>query len=287
MTTKTIARPGVRAPTAPANGRGKRVHLSRAKLDAMHKIYPENTETMPDALQQQPFMLYLIMALQLHFDAVGRTAAVVGDVFIFYREGDTQAKFAADMSVTMGVSFEDLNHDRNYYSWLIGALPSLVLESGSRNTARNDLRRKFRLYARLGILEYWLLDVPIGEYYGFLFRGYRLVDGEYVEIEPEPDSPAGMVHYRSRVMDLDFCIPEGATRLDDGDLRVYDPESGEYLQTAREMNADLISQRSRANLERDLRLEAEYREAAERERAETAESRIKELEELLRDQGLD
>ena len=280
MTTKTIAHPGVRVPTAPANGRGKRVHLSRAELDAMQLIYPENTETMPDAAAQQPFLLYLIMALQLHLDAIGRTAAVVGDVFIFYREGDAQAKFAADLSVSMGVRFDDLTHDRNYYSWLIGALPGLVLECGSRNTARNDLRRKFRLYASLGIPEYWLLDVPFGEYYGFLFRGYRLVDGEYVEIAPEPDSPKGMVHYRSRVMDLDFCIPEGATRLDDGDLRVYDPETGEYLQTAKEMKSDLISQRSRAELERDLRLDAEYR-------AEAAAERIKELEGLLRDQGLD
>ena len=273
MTTKTIARPGVRAPTAPANGRGKRVHLSRAKLDAMQMIYPENTETMPDALPQQPFLLYLIMALQLHFDAIGRTAAVVGDVFIFYREGDTQAKFAADMSVTMGVRFEELVHDRNYYSWLLGALPGLVLESGSRNTARNDLRRKFRLYAQLGIPEYWLLDVPVGEYYGFLFRGYRLVDGEYVEITPEPDSPAGMVHYRSRVMDLDFCIPEGATRLDDGDLRVYDPATGEYLRTAKETERERVAAVELAELERNLRLDAEYR--------------IRELEALLRDQGLD
>ena len=276
MTTRTIPRPSVRAPTAPANARGKRIHLSRAKLDAMRMIYPENTETMPDALQQQPFLLYLIMALQLHFDTVGRTAAVVGDVFIFYREDDTQAKFAADMSVTMGVRFEDLNHDRNYYSWLIGALPGLVLESGSRNTARNDLRCKFRLYARLRIPEYWLLDVPIGENYGFLFRGYRLVDGEYVEIEPEPDSPTGMVHYRSRVMDLDFCIPEGATRLDDGDLRVYDPEADEYLQTAQEMKSDLISERARAELERNLRLDAEYRAAA-------SDERIRELEAQLRE----
>ena len=304
MTTKTIHR---LADIALPNGRGKRIRLSRAELDAMQLIYPENTETMPDSLQQHPFIIYLLAALEMHFDHIGRAAVVLGDVFIFYSEGDMQAKFAADVSVTLGVSYEDADHDRNYYSWLLGALPNLVLECGSKSTARNDLRRKFRLYASLGIPEYWLLDVPIGENYRFILRGYRLVDGVYVEIEAEENSLAGMVHYRSQEVDLDFCIPEDATRLREGNLRLYDPATGEYLLTTKETARERRAALERAELERNLRLDAEYREAAERERADAArereaaererrreaeasakesDDRASQLEELLRQLGL-
>ena len=282
MIAKTIPRPGVRTPTANANanGRGKRIHLSREILDEMRMIYPENMETMPDAAPQEPIIRYFKNALESHFRKAKKVAAVMGDLFIFYRAGDTQAKFAADMSVTLGVSAFDVIHDENYYSWLLGALPHLVLEAGSSSTARNDLGDKFRLYASLKIPEYWMMDVPIGKSYGFLFRGYRLVDGEYVEIEPEPNSPAGMVHYRSRVLGLDFCIPSGATQLYHPDIRLYDPETREYLRTHLEMEDARDAQYARAELERDLRIDAEYRAAA-------AAERIKELEKQLRERDDD
>ena len=296
MTTRTVARPNSHA---LRNRRGRRIRLSDAELAAMYKKYPENTETMPDSLPQKPFLLYFMATLTEYFHRMDQAVAVVGDVFIFYCEDDMQAKFAADMSVTMDIDLKELIHDRNYYSWIIGALPDLVVEAGSSSTSRNDLGRKFRLYASLGIPEYWMFDVPYGEYYGFLLRGYRLVGGEYRLIEAEEDSPAGMTHYRSLVMGLDFCIPEGATELFLGDIRLYSPDTGEYFRTIEEwsddfsdVNAHLDAANARANdanaraeLERNLRLDAEYRAEAEREARREAEARIRELEERLREQG--
>ena len=304
MTTKTIPR---LADIALPNGRGKRIRLSRAELDAMQLIYPENTETMPDAAPQQPIIRYFMNATEEHFEKIGQTVAVMGDLFIFYCEGDTRERFAADMSVTLGIGSSAVIHDNNYYSWLLGTLPHLVLEAGSPSTADNDLDDKFHLYASLKIPEYWMMDVPRGANYGFLFRGYRLVDGEYVEIEPEPDSPAGMIHYRSHILGLDFCIPEDATTLYHPDIRLYNPATGEYLQTHLETAEERDAERERAELERNLRLDAEYRETAERERADAArereaaererrreaeasakesEDRSRQLEELLRQLGL-
>ena len=310
MTTRIVARPKSRA---LRNMRGKRIRLSDAELAAMYEKYPENTETMPDSLPQKPFLFYFMATLTEYFHRIGQTAAVVGDVFIFYREDDMQAKFAADMSVTMDIDLKELVHDRNYYSWIIGALPDLVIEAGSSSTSRNDLGRKFRLYASLGIPEYWLFDVPYGDYYGFLLRGYRLVEGEYRLIEAEEDSPAGMTHYRSLVMDLDFCIPEGAIELFLGDIRLYSPATGEYFRTIEEwsddfadVNAHLEAARARADIanarandararandanaraemERNLRIDAQYRAEAEREARREAEARIRELEDRLREQG--
>jgi len=302
MTTRTVAR---HKSHALRNMRGKRIRLSDAELVAMYEKYPENTETMPDSLPQKPFLFYFTAALTEYFHRTGQAAAVVGDAFIFYREDDMQAKFAADMSVTMDIDLKELVHDRNYYSWIIGALPDLVVEAGSSSTYRNDLGRKFRLYASLGIPEYWLFDVPYGEYYGFLLRGYRLVDGEYRLIEAEEDSPAGMTHYRSQVMDLDFCIPEGATELFLGDIRLYSPDTGEYFRTIEEWSDDLADAdarldaansrandanarandaNARAEMERNLRIDAQFRADAEREARRQAEARIRELEERLGEQ---
>ena len=290
MTTKTIPRP---ADLALPNGRGKRIHLSRAELDAMQLIYPENTETMPDAAPQIPILFYLMMSLRRHFHTIGQTAAVVGDTFIFYIEDDTQARFAADLSVTLGVAYSEVVHDGNYYSWLLGTLPHLVIEAGSPSTSDNDLDGKFGLYARLRVPEYWLFDVPSGKTYGFLLRGYRLIDGEYHLIAAEEYSPTGVIHYRSRILNLDFCIPDGATELADGDIRLYNPETREYFPTVEEWSDDSDAASARAELERNLRLDAEYREAAERERRREAEASAKEsddrasqLEELLRQLGL-
>ncbi len=53
-----------------------------------------------------------------------------------------------------------------------------MFEIASPSTARNDLVAKRRLYASLGITEYWRFDSTGGDFYGAPLVGERLVVGE-------------------------------------------------------------------------------------------------------------
>ena len=284
MTAKTIPRPRSPAPTAPTKRRRKRIHLSRAELDAMQDMYPENTTTLMDVLPQLPIKYYFMNALESHFRRIGKIAAVMGDMFIFYIEGETRARFAADMSVTLGVDSSEVIHDRQYYSWLLGALPNLVLDTSPRINEFRDLAGRFHLYKSLGISELWLMDAVYGDFFGPPFLGYRLVDGKYKRSQPEPNPSEGMIRFRSRVLGLDFCVQDGVSKLHYKYVRLYNPETGEYLPTHIEVN-DMISGKY-TFYEHKWIVEAEFRTDAHQRYMRKLEARNRQLEELLRQHGL-
>jgi len=86
--------------------------------------------------------------------------------------------------------------------------------------------------------------------------GFRLIDGEYVEIAPNADGGIS-----SETLGLDFHL------LADG-FGIYDPERREWLQTLEEA-ANSSAERDRERAERD------------RERAERAETELARLREEL------
>ena len=94
------------------------------------------------------------------------------------------------------------------------------MEFSSKRTYRNDLNEKMALYARMAIPEYFLHD-PDRRYLSSPLLGFRLVEGQYVEIPPDTD---GRIH--SEILNLDFQL------LDDG-LGIYDSE-GRRLQSSEE-----------------------------------------------------
>ena len=98
------------------------------------------------------------------------------------------------------------------------------MEFSSKRTYRNDLDEKMALYARMAIPEYFIHD-PERRYLSSPLLGFRLVEGQYVEIPPDAD---GRVH--SEILNLDFAL------LDEG-LAIYDPQSEQWLQTLAEKEA--------------------------------------------------
>src|SRR5436190_19121445 len=57
--------------------------------------------------------------------------------------------------------------------WVKGA-PSLVVEIGSPSTRKRDATIKRRLYERVGVDEYWIIDPELDA-----IDVYRLIDGRY------------------------------------------------------------------------------------------------------------
>ena len=75
----------------------------------------------------------------------------------------------------------------------------------------------------MGVTEYWRFD-PTGEHFTPQLVGERLVDGEYQPITLETEGD-GIMHGHSAVLGLDICVRPGL------ELRLYDPENGQWLRT--------------------------------------------------------
>lgn len=109
---------------------------------------------------------------------------VIGDMFVYYREGDPKARKAPDIMVAKGV--DATIKRRTYKLWEEKVSPCFVVEITSGSTKREGIVTKPALYAQLGINEYFLFD-PLHEYLDEQFIGYRMVNGEYTPIEPDPE----------------------------------------------------------------------------------------------------
>ena len=220
--------------------------------------FPPNEEPMAGALRLMTYLLMLMNPLRQFFK--DRTDVLVnGDVFIYYDETDSRNAVASDVIVAFGVDVALLDEADSYFTWLVGKPPEFVMEIGSESTAKRDLEFKRRLYARLGIRNYWLFDPPDGSRYGFILKGLRLVDGEYEEI-PMVEGPGDNIRGHSDALGLDLC-------WEDGVIRFYNPAAGEYILNYDEVAESLDRQRA-------------ARRSAER-RADSAEAEVRRLRALL------
>ena len=225
-------------------------------------------------------MLSLIDGFRRHF-ADDPMTYVSGNMMMYYVPGDKRRHLAPDVFVVRGVP----NRLRLVYlTWIEGKGPDLVIEVTSKTTRREDLRKKFELYRDvLKVREYILWD-PMGEYLDPPLRGYRLVGGEYVPIEPV----AGRLP--SEVTGLHL---EGGEPF----LRLYDPARRRYLVTwpdalgvaeaekrqaeAEKRQAETEARQAKTEARREARARRQA-EAARREAEAEAERLRREVDELRR-----
>jgi Uma2 family endonuclease len=206
-------------------------------------------------------MLDLIATLEDHFSG-DPDIYVSGNLLVFYERGDRRKHVSPDVFVVRGVPKKPLRD--HYLIWREGKAPEFVIEVTSKSTRREDQKKKPILYRDvLKVAEYFLFD-PTEDYLKPPFQGFRLVEGQYVAIEPVlgrlPSAVLGLHLERSGV-----------------DLRLFDPTTRRWLPTPRERAE---AERERAEAERERaereheRAEAERecakseRERAEREKAE-------------------
>ena len=226
--------------------------------------YPvTDDQPMPDGDYQAEDYIYGRCALRSHYRDHPQVY-VSGDLFVYYREGDPTAVVAPDVFVSFGVEkrFRD-----TYKVWEEGVIPSFVLEIVSPSTHRTDVGEKKWLYASLGVGEYWMFD-PRGRYLTPMLQGYGLRGGRYVPIVGSGQAGADALVLRSAVLGLDVCAEEGR-------LRFFDPERGEYLRTYEESEAELRESQAELEVEGAARRREQAARAA-------AEARVAELEARLR-----
>jgi len=176
---------------------------------------------------------------------------VGADLLVYYQEGNTRSRFAPDVFVVFGVA---KGMRRSYKVWEEGKVPDLIFEIASESTWREDIGKKYKLYQKLGIQEYFLFD-PSGRYFHPPLKGYRLWKGTYQPL-PELTEKLGKIGYYSQILNLELWMRENSadkTAEMPYLLRLYDPVSGVWLRTPAEeaearRNAEAEIQKLRAEL---------------------------------------
>ncbi len=227
--------------------------------------YPETDGMpLPDGYFQGPLFVEVFSTLEAHFSDQPHTA-VSGKTFIYYEMNNPRRSVSPDCYVSFGVDVNAIIRQNSYLTWRVGKAPDFALEIASDSTAQRDETFKRRLYADLGVGEYWRYDSTGGQFYARPLVGEQLVNGEYQEL-PAREEPNGLIRSHSPALGLDLC-------WDEGRLRFFNPETGAWLN-------NLSEERQRAAF-------AEAQVATERQRADAAEARIRELEAKMREGGGD
>ncbi len=216
----------------------------------------------------------LIQALEDYYEHEPMVC-VSGNLLMYYEEGDRRKHVSPDVFVVRGV--EKRQDARiHYLIWNEGKAPDVIIEVTSKSTKKEDQEKKWVLYRDiLRVSEYFLFD-PTEDYLEPPLQGFRLVDGDYVPINPV----AGRLP--SQVLGLHL-------ERDGKKLRLVDLATGARLLTRKE-SAELADRRAeierqRAEIERQ-RAEIERQRAQEElqraEAAETAKQKLADENERLR-----
>lgn len=185
-----------------------------------------------------------------------------------YDPHDMNRRIEPDLCVAFDVSPERILQRNGLIIWEVGKPPDFVLEVASQSTHGRDTDFKRRLYAELGIGEYWRVDPSGGDWYGYALAGDILENGVYRGI-PLNEEVDGTTWGYSRALDLCLCWHSAWDwDLDDEtNLRFYDRKIARYL-----CDMTLVEERL-AVAEADL--------VAERQARTCAEERIRQLEAQL------
>ena len=248
-----------------------------AELDDLTIEYPEE-DGKPLAETDFQFvpLTYAVSALRARY-ADREDIYVAGNMLLYYRMNVPEAGVAPDVFVVLGAQG---NHKRrSWFTWREDAAPAFVMEIASDSTWRYDGADKRAIYAEIGVTEYWRFD-PTGECFSPALIGERLVDGVYQPIEVAQDE-GGILRGYSDILELDICA------LPDLELRLYDPDLGEWLLNYGEEQTNRQAAELQAQTDRDARQAAELQAQADRDARQAAEERIRQLEALLRAQGGD
>ena len=232
---------------------------------------------VPDAMLQYTIFREIFPTLEswLASSRSGSDVFTSGNSFICYDPEDLNVRVSPDFYLAFGVDAETILKRRLYLPWEVGKSPDFVLEVASESTARYDMFEKRDIYRRIGVLEYWRFDATGGEYYDYALAGDRLIDGEYVPIDVVEEGADVMLRGSSEVLGLYLC-------WSDGELKFYDPDSGEYLRGIwDEIDLRLSAESDKEVAEHERRI-AEYEKHIAEEQRRIAEEQRRTAEERNR-----
>lgn len=225
-------------------------------LTAFEVEYPETDgRPMGETDLHREWMVRIIDLLKFRYR--GQRVYVSGNLLLYYEEGDPSHFVVPDAMVVKDC---DPGRRRIFKIWEEDRVPCAVFETTSKSTRREDSSYKTQLYEQLGVAEYFLYD-PTADYLRPPLQGWRQCNGGYELMDADAEG-------RITCQELGLWL-----RLEDGDLVMYDRETGERLLTEAEANeAAYESERAARESERAAR--------------EAAEAEVRRLRNKLRKEGL-
>jgi Uma2 family endonuclease len=258
--------------------------LAQSRQTTKEIFYPETDgKPMAESDLHRGVMFAIIRILQRFF--LGRQVYISGNLLVYHEQGNPYKSVSPDCFIVRDVE----PRLRNIYKiWEEGKGPEIVFEVSSKTTQHVDMGKKMRLYAELGVQEYFIYD-PTSEYLDPPLVAYELVGG-YVPMKPVKEEVV--------IGDLAFIPGQAEPReyistllglrltLDDQNrLQFYDLVTNQRLldDTEALMVAETVIRDAELRAEEEKRRADEERQRAEaeRQRAEQAEAEIARLREEL------
>jgi Uma2 family endonuclease len=103
------------------------------------------------------------------------------NLLLYFEEGNQRQRIAPDNFVVFGV--EQRLRD-NYLLWEEKKSPSVIIETTSGKTRREDMEKKLPVYRDVLKVEELFFFDPLGSYLHPRLKGYRLENGQYIDIDP-------------------------------------------------------------------------------------------------------
>lgn len=146
----------------------------------------------------------------------GQKVYVASDLLLYYHEGVPRDFVVPDGFVVLDC---EQYPRRVFKTWEEHRVPNVAFEFTSASTRRNDEVFKPRIYAEIGVSEYFIFD-PHGEYLTPQLQGNRLVGDQFARIGPDS---------RGRLL----CEQLGLTlEISQNDLLIRDAASEQPLLTS-------------------------------------------------------
>ncbi len=185
-------------------------------------FYPETDgKPMAETDVHRELLNYLIEGLKIYFQQ-DKDVYVTGNILLYYEEGNPKKCVAPDVMVCFGV---EKKLRRIYQIWNERRVPQVVFEISSTSTWKEDLSKKYSLYQRLGVKEYYIFD-PEYKALDESLIAYHLIDGEFIKEQIEDNK------IFSPTLHLDI-VDTGET------LRLFNRSTNQFLMTMEEMAARL------------------------------------------------
>jgi hypothetical protein len=133
----------------------RKVKTAPVKNSKTEVYYPtEEPKKMGETDYQHIQILILEQMLRI-FLKDKKDVYLASDLIVYYEEGHPNRRFAPDLMICFGV---ENKMRRTYKLWEEKVVPQIVIEVVSKETWEKVVTTKRRLYERLGVKEYYVID---------------------------------------------------------------------------------------------------------------------------------
>ena len=136
-------------------------------------VYPDSDGKPVESKQHYQVAHYVMSAFHARF---GDSADYASNHGFYYEEGNPKKVVVPDVYWVADKPFNIML--RTYLLWEEGRVPNFVLELASAFAKKRDAEKKRKLYARLGVKDYFRFD-PVGGVMTPKLQGLRLEAGAY------------------------------------------------------------------------------------------------------------